>query len=321
MSENLSSLAEALDGGNDEEIKETYNKAYDSLHKVLLSKYHNDEREQDKTGFELLTSKNYEGFKLSEIYKSSYEFLNELSEKLGFNEYLKVTDEYRKEAGTGIINAVDKMRNYLEKAKKNADENQSPELKAAFDELYDKISPDKVNNYSLKEIQESVNKLDEVLNEKDVRSISKAVNIFNSDIDHATQGFTFMSNIKLANIMEEPVQKVDPVKEADKEKVNSSAKENETDKNREIDNKIKDSDKVTANDILEVKIAADDKPSAGIDNEKIHKITADDIMNVKIGIDDTKVEKSGKNKIAIEENSAVQNGRNNNDKNKTIIVI
>lgn len=281
LSEHLSGLAESIEDEDDEKMEEAYHNVQESMEKVLLSKYHNDERQQDKTGFELLLGKNSEGMRFSEMQGGAYEFLNEISNKLGLADHLKVSDEYKQEIEKGTIKAVDKLRGRLDKLK-NSKEAPIPEaLKPAFDDLYKKTSS--LHTASIHDLKEAAERLKADLEKTKNKEISKALNLFSYDIQKTTQGFTFMDDVAINKIMHSETVKKVPEEKNEKEK--DSAKEKNAHvsiddlqkkvakEQKEASEKLqdKDADKITANDILDVKIGIDEKKTSFIKFDELQK--------------------------------------------------
>ncbi len=222
LAEAFSDLADALEGENDEEIEAAYHKLQESMEKVLLSKYRIEGEEQEKTGFELLLGKNYEGVRFSEISGCAYENLNQIIEKFGLNEHLKVSDEFKKEIEKGAKAAVDKLKGKLEKIRESQKEEMPEEIRTAFDALYEKCSSSASSMHELTEVAAG---LKEKLKETPNEELSTAVIIFASDIQHVTQGFTYMDNIPIGQLATNaPVQKVTEEK-IENQKENSAEKD------------------------------------------------------------------------------------------------
>ena len=257
----LNDLDEKVQAKNDEEIKTAYDDVYAKLEKVLLSKYQPDDGGEEKTGFEMLLGENGEGVKLSEIYGGGYKSLSKICEQFGLTGQLAVSDDLRKEIGNKVITAVDSLREKFEKIKKEEGDKMSPDIRAAFDRLYEKISPE--HKADLREIREAVKDLKEQLKENDVREVSRALNIFNHDIANATRGMSFLDGVALDKIMlNEPADRLKEEKAADKEDVKEANKQ----KNAVPE---KHDDKITAKDILDVKIDLDDKKDSGADRKSV----------------------------------------------------
>ena len=261
MSDHLSELADAIEDENDEEIKAAYYKVQESMEKVLLSKYQSGEAGPDKTGFELLLGKNVEGMAFSEMDGDAYESLNEISNKLGFAKYVKVSNDFKKEMEQGAAAATDKLRGKLEQIKALQKDQMSGELKTAFEDLYEKSSSSHTS--SIHELKEAVGKLEEELGKTPVREISNALNIFSADIQEVTQGFTFMDEIPICQIAQNGPAERTRISFGDLQKKETEVKASDP-------VQIQDKDKITAQDILDVKIGGDDeKKSSGADKERI----------------------------------------------------
>lgn len=191
---------------------------------------------------------------------------------------MKVSDEFKKEVEQGAIAATDKLRGKLEKIKAEQKEPMSAKLKTAFEDLYEKSSPS--HTASMRELKEAADRLKEELGKTPDREILKALHIFAADIQQVTQGFTFMDEIPVGQLAQKPpVQKAAEVKN---EKENAAAKERVRISIGDLQKKdaeekaldavnLPNKDKITAQDILDVRIDVDNKKSSGADREKLRK--------------------------------------------------
>ena len=174
---------------------------------------------------------------------------------------MKVSNDFKKEMEQGAAAATDKLRGKLEQIKALQKDQMSGELKTAFEDLYEKSSSSHTS--SIHELKEAVGKLEEELGKTPVREISEALNIFSADIQEVTQGFTFMEEIPICQIAQNGLAERTRISFGDLQ-----TKETEVKASDPV--QIQDKDKITAQDILDVKIGGDDeKKSSGADKERI----------------------------------------------------